>query len=99
MEVGDTAADDRREHQRHAELIAQGLGQARPQPIQASRFGIGQVCQVRGMPIRLDEQGAERREAVIAGRRVVDPESIAAANQLALERTLISMLCADQTVL
>ena len=80
VEMRDVTADDRREHERHAQLIAQGSRQLGPQGTKRRSLGIRKVGEVRNMPVRLDDEMAEGGQTVSSRLAVVDPELIVAAD-------------------
>ena len=70
----------------------------RSQGTERRSLGIRQVGQIRNVPIRFDDQVAERGQTVGARLAVIDPEPVVAPDELALHRSLAAVLRTDRAV-
>jgi len=99
MEVGNTPADDRREHMLQIQLATKCRRRSRGRLSDRRRFGAGELVEIGHVAARLNEQVTEEDLAGRVRRAMKDEHVIVFPDEgAANERTFAAVLRADRTV-
>src|SRR5687768_11151978 len=98
MKVRQAEAKNKRKHVFGAKLVSQSRSHLGTQHTQGRGLIVAKVGKVGDVSLAFDEQPSQSRSALVIGHGVVDPKAIAAADQLAGQRPLASVLEANHTL-
>ena len=79
-------------------LLTQRSCQPDSKTSECSSFLVGEISKVGGMAVAFDKEVPERCSAVIARRRVIDPEAIEHGNTFATQRPFAAVFRADDAL-